>query len=1023
MTYNSNGGIANRNSGGIYNSGSVDNSYWYGNAKVQKEIKELDEKLDTLESNFNTYVDATNDDIVHIENNAIALEGSVSDINTRLSGAESTLSGYSDNFDTVNLVAQNADFTKVKSGKYLFDHGYTVTGTNICKINEGSQVWATDGTNSILVDYTNKDAWVAKAKTSGNNKFMLYSNGVLAFTASGGWSVYVIGNDITTGSASGNYDEIATGITIGGTLYATLPSNFTIGNITVAHKVTADEAEINTITTGTITAENETLANLETTNADITNADVTDADIENLDNSKRNIQKNYVQINASDDTYVYIGISKFTGIYNLKLIGTDALGHSITQFTAEILWQGQDPIVKYSEYNDNHAVDYLYKIVLTHDALYFVTTGAGTLYYSWDAMNGVETPTSGEWSNTPYVPEDVIADYDIRFPNRTVFFGDHSAKSGVDILGELNADWIKYPDGFSVDNLTVHETLTVEGDTTTRTLNVNDDSNFGGEATFEDDVTIHGDLYVTGTTTTTSEAQVSSSGNYLVTRDNNNLPMLEGEYSGVAVNNYNTGKIATLTADHEGTWRVSDSATSTAHTYTNISAWNGNFYSGLSQTTTTGPTGILTNVDADELASVVLNGTDYYHKAGNDWYGPVTLENNVLSIGSIVTDQTLIDTLDSLTKNDLIYYRSVTDKSIDTSTNQPLLTRSEVDDLSGNHILKWDSTNNKAIDSGVSATTANNVTCVTADQFCGALKGNADTATNATNATNADKGKNGSSYSAFGSNAFNSTAFTTCTGTVTSINIYCGKTCKCGITTSGNICLGTNAFNSTAFTTCTGTVTKVKVGTTEYSPSSGVVSLPAYPTSIACADKGKNGNSYSDFGSNAFNSTAFTTCTGTVTKVKVGTTEYSPTSGVISLPAYPSSPSCVACAGCNGSGKAFGSAAIYNIRTGGSVTYVPYSGTDANCVLTGNFLAYWNGAYANTGASNLRYYCGGAFGSAAACAATAFRASDWWPNSLSCGCVCCANRAGQADYASAASWAACIPANTSNCYVRIFVQL
>lgn len=50
-------------------------------------------------------------------------------------------------------------------------------------------------------------------------------------------------------------------------------------------------------------------------------------------------------------------------------------------------------------------------------------------------------------------------------------------------------------------------------------------------------------------------------------------------------------------------------------------------------------------------------------------------------------------------------------------------------------------------------------------------------------------------------------------------------------------------------------------------------------------------------GSNAYNSTAFTTCTGTVTQVKVGSTAYNPTSGVISLPAYPSTPTCVACAG------------------------------------------------------------------------------------------------------------------------------
>ena len=1043
MVYNSNSGIVNRNNGGIYNSGNTSDPYQStGNVKIQKELKELDTRIDILETNFNNYTEATDADIVRIENNTDALEGDINDINTRLSSAEVSIEGYQQNFDTVNLTAENAVFHEIEAGKYTFDNGFAITGTTICKIAEGSQVWVTDGTNSILIDYTNKDAWLAKAKTTDGNKFRLYENGVLTFTASGGWSVYVIGNDIELASAAGNYSEINTGVTVGGTLYTTLASNFSIDNITVANRITADYVDVSAIEADTLSATNVISENITSTDATITNETVTNETAANLTNSKRNIQNSHVQINASEDNYVYIGIHKFTGTYNLKLVGTDSLGDTITQFTATINWNGQDPIVKYSEYTDRTPVDYLYKIVLTKTDIYFVTTGAGTLYYSWDAMNGVETPTSGEWSNIPYLPEDVIADYDVGLPNRTVFFGDHSTKSGVDILGELNADWIKYPDGFSVDNFTVHKTLTVEGDTTTRTLNVNDDSNFGGEATFEDDVTIHGDLYVTGTTTTTSEAQVSSSGNYLVTRDNNNSPMLEGEYSGVAVNNYDTGKIATLTADHEGTWRVSDSATSTAHTYSNISAWNGNFYSGLSQTTATGPTGILTNVDADELASVVLNGTDYYHKAGNDWYGPITLVDNKLSIGSIVTDQTLIDTLDSLTKNDLIYYRSVTDKSIDTSTNQPLLTRSEVDDLSGNHILKWDSTNDKAIDSGVIATTANNVTSVTADQFCGALKGNADTATNATcsqyvkrtgvdgnanyqvslvngttDVNNASilvsKGKaltyNPSTgvlsstrfCGAFDGTVTNTICFdgctyaqakadirsglTGCTGTVTSINIYCGTTCKCGITTSGNICLGANAFNSTAFTTCTGTVTSIKfqcagtdkctvtasgtinlsanawntnatistttypgacctgtvtkvcVGTTAYSPSSGVISLPAYPTSIACADKGKNGSSYCAFGSNAFNSTAFTTCTGTVTsiniycgttckcgittsgniclganafnstafttctgtvtKVCVGTTEYSPTSGVISLPAYPSSPSCVACAG------------------------------------------------------------------------------------------------------------------------------
>lgn len=252
----------------------------------------------------------------------------------------------------------------------------------------------------------------------------------------------------------------------------------------------------------------------------------------------------------------------------------------------------------------------------------------------------------------------------------------------------------------------------------TKNLIIEDDLNVKGEAIFDDDVAIHGDLYVEGTTTTTSEAQVSSSGNYVVTRDNNATPLATGEYSGLAVNNYATGKIATITADKEGTWRISDSATASATTYTNISAYNGVYYTGLTQTTTTGPSGILTNVDADELASVVKNGSSYYHKAGNDWFGPVTLVSNALDVGSIVTSSTLINTLNGLTKHDLVYYRSATDKSIDASTNQPLLTRNEEANLTNNNLLSWDGTNKRAVDSGISKTmdttpTANSTKLVT----------------------------------------------------------------------------------------------------------------------------------------------------------------------------------------------------------------------------------------------------------------------------------------------------------------------
>lgn len=68
------------------------------------------------------------------------------------------------------------------------------------------------------------------------------------------------------------------------------------------------------------------------------------------------------------------------------------------------------------------------------------------------------------------------------------------------------------------------------------------------------------------------------------------------------------------------------------------------------------------------------------------------------------------------------------------------------------------------------------------------------------------------------------------------------------------------------------------------------------PTCVACAACGSCNGTYKVFGTNAFNSTAFTTCTGTVTQVKIGSTAYNPSSGVISLPDYPTIPQSVDCA-------------------------------------------------------------------------------------------------------------------------------
>lgn len=113
---------------------------------------------------------------------------------------------------------------------------------------------------------------------------------------------------------------------------------------------------------------------------------------------------------------------------------------------------------------------------------------------------------------------------------------------------------------------------------------------------------------------------------------------------------------------------------------------------------------------------------------------------------------------------------------------------------------------------------------------------------------------------------------------------------------------------------------------------------------------------------------------------------------------------CVACAGANGSGTAFGTAATCAVKT---LTAKGDAGYNSSCVacqnllVTAGFMSFWNGAYSGT-SSNLTYYCGGTFGSAAKCDSTSFLAAAGCaadsklltgkaPNAL---CVACAGKDG-----------------------------
>ena len=253
-------------------------------------------------------------------------------------------------------------------------------------------------------------------------------------------------------------------------------------------------------------------------------------------------------------------------------------------------------------------------------------------------------------------------------------------------------------------DLKVNRDAFINGKAETGSIDDKGDLKVTGEILAGNDVTISGDLYVNGTEYINDAETAQTTDNYLVLRHNQTTPLGTGEYSGVAVHNYDTDKTATITTDKEGTWRVADN-TETDTNYTNISYYDGTYYTGLTRTAATVISGMKTAFNEDELDESVYYNNSYYHFDGNNWF-PVSLVDNKLTLGSAVTDSATITALNALTKEDLVYFRSLTITVINPVENQPLLTRAEANDLTGGQALIWDATNRKAVGKTIDTTVA-----------------------------------------------------------------------------------------------------------------------------------------------------------------------------------------------------------------------------------------------------------------------------------------------------------------------------
>ena len=241
------------------------------------------------------------------------------------------------------------------------------------------------------------------------------------------------------------------------------------------------------------------------------------------------------------------------------------------------------------------------------------------------------------------------------------------------------------------------DALNAENKIVDGTLEVEEETYLDSDVVAEKNVTVKGNLIVNGTTYTTEEVSLNTKADYVVLRENNPSGLGANEKSGIVIHNYSSNKSASLGVDKDGIFRISDNASEATTTYTNVSQFNGSYYSGLTQTTTQViSSGAVVAQDEDVLSDCVYYNGAYYHRS-DKWFS-VSLVSNVLTVGSEVTDETTLATLEQLTKYELFYYRTLSVLTVQDSTNQPVMTRAEANVLTDKTLLMWSASENKAVE-------------------------------------------------------------------------------------------------------------------------------------------------------------------------------------------------------------------------------------------------------------------------------------------------------------------------------------
>lgn len=244
--------------------------------------------------------------------------------------------------------------------------------------------------------------------------------------------------------------------------------------------------------------------------------------------------------------------------------------------------------------------------------------------------------------------------------------------SGSNVIWREGKDYLEASSDLEAQNVVVLETL--------RAAHVDVDN----------DMTVHGNLYVSGSTITTDEATLETGSPYVVLRKDNPSGLGINEKAGIVIHNYQVGKDAFIGVDANGTFRISDNAIESKVDYTQVANINGQWYKyllGAYNPLPEEPKGdVIVSEEVWEYENSFMIGNVPYH----------VVEGAAFEIKGkdLSTEPSEVDIPATLIK--YIYYPFISFLNIIDSENEPLLTRNESDNMKSS-VMLWDGETQKAV--------------------------------------------------------------------------------------------------------------------------------------------------------------------------------------------------------------------------------------------------------------------------------------------------------------------------------------